>query len=336
MKRKWFQLAMLLVIASFLIGVGPDSIANAASSSSTVSTISTDFDFKESEFNAPKTGFNYYFNKLLSSHTPHHNGYDLVVNDKDPQVIKGKFQYGDLRKDLEGEWVSIYSYSLSGGKAGWHKLGRAKTNRDGRISFTIPAENHLPQGIHLIKLYVEGDGTHANMYLYNLANPSKTVVFDIDGTLTTDDCENIKEYLNELWDGNYKAKMYQDADKVARYYADQGYHIVYLTARPYWLTEKSQTWLMEHGFPRGILHTYDGDKLLVGDKTTRYKRDFLQDIGSKGMALETAYGNASTDIDAYLSYGLTGNHIYIIGKNAGSKGTTPLKNYTDHLNGLIH
>ncbi|SDX17666.1 HAD superfamily, subfamily IIIB (Acid phosphatase) [Marininema mesophilum] len=333
MQRKWFQSVMLLVVTSFLWGLGAAHVTYAAPSTS--SSSAPEFDFKESEFEAPpKTGFIHGYNQLLSTHTPHHNGYDLVVNKDDVQVIKGKFQYGDFRKDLEDEWVSIYTYSLSGKDSSWLKIGRAKTDLDGRINFEIPKESKLSSGVHLVKLLVEGDGTSAYMYVHNLAEKTKTVVFDIDGTLTTDDFENIKEYLNEFWNGEYKAKMYEDANRAVRYYADRGYTIVYLTARPYWLTEKSQAWLKELGFPRGIIHTYDGRDLLFGDKTAVYKKEYLQEIGSKGMSIDYAYGNATTDIDAYMGYGLPGNRTFIIGENAGKNGTTPISSYPEHLKGL--
>ncbi|MGQ7182198.1 hypothetical protein ACUOA5_48485, partial [Escherichia coli] len=44
---------------------------------------------------------------ILKTHTPHHNGYDVILDRNATQYIDGKFQYGDFRKDLEGEWISI-------------------------------------------------------------------------------------------------------------------------------------------------------------------------------------------------------------------------------------
>ncbi|MBS7531291.1 hypothetical protein IC619_012390 [Hazenella sp. IB182353] len=328
MKTKWFRWSTIILIISFVVGMMGNVPLVDASSGPT-------FDFKESEFDAPsKKGFKYWYNELLSNHTPHHNGYDFITEEGQSQVIKGKFQYGDFRKDLEREWVSIYTYALFDSDASWQKIGRAKTNLDGRIRFEIPENQQLSTGIHLVKLWVEGDGTSANMYVYNLAEEAKTVVFDIDGTLTTDNFENVRSYLEELCDGDYVPKMHKDANRVAQYYADRGYTIVYLTARPYWLTHKSQQWLKDLGFPRGVIHTYDDRGLLVGDKTADYKEAYLHEIAAHGANIHYAYGNATTDIKAYRDFGLAGEQTYIIGPNAGDRGTTPIQSYTEHLKDL--
>ncbi|MGQ0440618.1 hypothetical protein ACT4UT_29385, partial [Bacillus sp. B-TM1] len=49
-------------------------------------------------------------------------------------------------------------------------------------------ENKLGPGLHLIKLYVEGDGT-----------------------LTINDWENIRSYLDEFVNGAYNPKIYEGA-----------------------------------------------------------------------------------------------------------------------------
>lgn len=306
---------------------------------STVSATSNEdvyFDFKSSKFTPPpKSNFiNWYNQYLLRTHTPHHNGSDSIFKTTDTQYIDGKFQYGDFRKDLEYEWISIYAWSFSDAETKWKKIGRAKTNSDGRIHYVIPDSNKFGTGLHLIKLYVEGDGTEAHMYIRVLDGNKKYVVFDIDGTLTIDDCENIKEYANEFWNGIYNARMYEGAVDITKYYVARGYEIVYLTARPYWLTEKTQQWLIRNGFPRGVIHTYEGSDIVSGSGAVTYKRDYLQSIMSKGVQLNYAYGNATSDIDAYLAVGLTGDRIFIIGEHAGLKGTTPIFSYPEHLRKL--
>ena len=45
----------------------------------------------------------------------------------------------------------------------------------------------------------------------------------------------LKEYSGEFFNSSYKAEMYADANDVVKYYSANGYDILYLTARPYWL-----------------------------------------------------------------------------------------------------
>ncbi|MGQ7182197.1 hypothetical protein ACUOA5_48480, partial [Escherichia coli] len=52
-----------------------------------------------------------------------------------------------------------FEWDLSTPHSKWKRLGREKTDKDGRIHYGIPEENKLGPGLHLIKLYVEGDGT---------------------------------------------------------------------------------------------------------------------------------------------------------------------------------
>ena len=82
------------------------------------------FDFKDNEFSTCcTTSFCKFINsKIICNHTPHHNGYDMIFKAGEIQYIEGKFQYGDLRKDLEKEWVSIYRYSFSDLEPLWKRL----------------------------------------------------------------------------------------------------------------------------------------------------------------------------------------------------------------------
>ncbi|NBI27965.1 LNS2 domain-containing protein [Chengkuizengella marina] len=318
----------LLILTAILI-LPTYHLADASENSSELY-----YDLSVDSFNLQPEGFNDFFNEyFISTHTPHHNGYDRIYNSTDSQIIEGKFQYGDIRKDLEGEWVSIYLWSFSDEEPTWTQIGRQKTDSDGRISYTISEDQILGNGLHLIKLHVEGDATFANMFINVIDQGEKFVVFDIDGTLTTDDFESVKEYADEFFSETYRAEMYTSANEVVDYYVEQGYSIIYLTARPYWLSEVSQRWLVDNSFPHGTLHTYPGATFT--EDAAGYKENYLSDVLSSGGMIDFAYGNALTDIEAYFSVGLNRDRIFIIGENAGIEGTTPVNNYPDHLMTLI-
>ncbi|MDX8360366.1 hypothetical protein [Cytobacillus sp. IB215316] len=275
-------------------------------------------------------GFTGFFNQyFITTHTPHHNGYDKIYNTTEPQVIEGKFQYGDIRKDLEGEWVSIYLWSFAEDDAIWRKIGREKTNSDGRILYNIPEDQKLDRGLHLVRLHVEGDATFTNMFIKVIDQNDKYVVFDIDGTLTTDDLESVKEYADEYFSETYRAEMYEGANEVVKFYVEQGYNIIYLTARPYWLSSVSQKWLIDNDFPFGLLHTYPEGSF--ANDAAGYKEDYLLSVLNREGSVDFAYGNALTDIEAYLNIGLSNDQVFIIGENADVEGITPVNHYPDHL-----
>ncbi|KHD37241.1 lipin LNS2 [Clostridium acetobutylicum] len=294
------------------------------------------FDFKDDEFVKPSpTGFNNWINReIVTKHHPHHNGYDEIYTKNQPQVIEGDFLYGDVRVKLANEWVSIYEYSLDSSSPSWNKIGRAVTDTKGHIKYNIPDNMKLGCGMHLIKLYVEGDGTSANMYIQVLDNTKKYVVFDMDGTLTTTDFEDVKQYAGEFFNSNYVAKMYPDADNVVKYYASKGYGILYLTARPYWLSEESQTWLWKNGFPMGLLHTYTGGDLLLGEEAESFKAGYLNQLKSQGIEFDYGFGNEKTDVEAYSNIGIAKSNIFTIGKNRGIDGSVSIVSYTDYLKQL--
>jgi len=235
---------------------------------------------------------------------------------------------------LENEWVSIYEYSLDGNSESWGKIGRAITDSNGHIKYNIPDSIKLSVGLHLIKLYVEGDGTEADMYIQVLDSSKKYVVFDMDGTLTTSDFESVKEYAGEFFNASYVAKMYDNANDVVRYYASKGYGIVYLTARPYWLSQESQQWFVQENFPMGLIHSSAGSDLLLGESATTFKTDYLNQLKAEGIQFCYAYGNAVTDVEAYSNVGMDKKNIFTIGKDAGVDGSTPITNYADHLKQL--
>ncbi|WP_143318124.1 HAD family acid phosphatase [Clostridium sp. HBUAS56017] len=335
------KLSLFLVLTTILSIFFSNTIVFAANNLSSSVIFATNsqikyFDFKKSQFTPPpRTDFSWFNKNIVSVHTPHHNGYDSIVTTNESQYIEGKFQYGDFNKDLENEWISIYEYSLDSSTSHWEKLTRLKTNSDGRVKYTIPNSMKLAPGLHLIKLYVEGDGTEANMYLQVLDTSKKYVIFDIDGTLTTSDFENVKEYTSELTNINYIPQMYSNANDVAKYYSSKGYNILYLTARPYWLTENSQRWLLEKGFPMGLVHTSYGSSLLIGQAAADYKANYLKQLQTKGIQFCYGYGNAQSDVQAYSNVGINKSNIFIIGSEAGVLGSTPITTYSEHLK-ILH
>jgi phosphatidate phosphatase PAH1 len=109
----------------------------------------------------------------------------------------------------------------------------------------------------------------------------------------------------------------------------KGYTIVYLTARLHTFRPETRTWLEDEGYPTGPMITAAD----LGDAAA-YKTAWLQRmIDDFGWDVVAAYGNATTDIDAYAAAGIPTDITFIIGPNAGMGGTQPIANddYTQHI-----
>lgn len=268
---------------------------------------------------------------ILMSHTPHHRGFDLIVRPGEEQVIRGKFYYGSMRGHMNDEWVSIFIWNDQTGK--WQYIDRRKTDKDAYFEYTLKPEQRVGVGIHPVKLVVEGDNSSANMYIQVLKGDEKFVVFDIDGTLTLSDREVGKEVFESIMSQQYVPVAYEGGQDVVKYYKQQGYDIIYLTARPHWLGDLSYKWLIDKGFPMGILHTMEKDE--PNNSHDVYKTNYLKMLQQKGVNIVKAYGNAKTDIVAYRAIGLPLEKINIIGKYAGRDGTVAITDYVSHYQDLM-
>jgi hypothetical protein len=282
----------------------------------------------------------------LTQGTPNHRGQDVVVAEGKPQVLIGKFAYGLLDMDLENEEVEIFIQE-SPPCGAWVSLGTAETSDDGhygtgygieddggRIFFTVPQQRTRPVGRYPVRMLVKGDNSVAAFTLFVLPEKTDAVVFDIDGTLTTSDSELYLQVIDQLLSGDYVPEMRPGASSMAQAWAEKGYLPVYLTGRQDLLRHLSQGWLEEMGFPPGVIHHTDTNTqaLPTSMGVARYKADFLLKLGDNvGAAVFAAYGNATTDIEAYETAGIPKDHTFIVGKNAGKDQTVPLSDYTSHL-----
>jgi phosphatidate phosphatase PAH1 len=278
-----------------------------------------------------------------------HRGQDVLVVVGQPQRVAAKFAYGQLDKDLKDEAVDIYvQREVPCGE--WSLLGQAWTTKDGdkrtvdgveddggRVFFDIPEERRLPAGRHPIRMRVRGDGTVAAFELVVVPPETKVVVFDIDGTLTTRDKEITKEYLAELVNIDYDPAMYEGAVEVVKAWADNGYTIAYVTGRPDWLRKFSEKWLKAKGFPPGVLHLAETmhQVLPTSGGVAKYKADYLKSLQERGLFIAAAYGNATTDIEAFAEAAVAKSSTYIIGPHGGEEGTVAVGGYREHVKGLV-
>ena len=155
------------------------------------------------------------------------------------------------------------------------------------------------------------------------------MVFDIDGTLTTSDAELFGDAIVDFFD-----PFLADFVPNARFYgwettalrADQGYSMLYLTGRPYWLADITREWLDDLAFPGGTLHTTDNNaEVLPTDAGVgEFKVAYLSHLMALGFVIDGAYGNATTDIYAYEGVSIPKDRTWILGPEGGVSGTVDL------------
>jgi len=275
-----------------------------------------------------------------------HRGQDVVVAAGQPQRLIGKFAYGLLDDDLEDEDVELF-YQVDPPCGDWVSMGIHATTTDGqmgtvwgiaddggRIFFELPAQHVRPVGRTPIRMLVQGDHSVAAFTLIVVEPGTQAVVCDIDGTLTTGDSELILDFAASIYNGSHVPEMYPGAPDVVWSWSDKGYLPIYVTGRPDMLRERSQQWLVDMGFPAGAVHLTDtnAQALPTSGGVATYKREFIQKVQTEAQAtFYAAYGNATTDIEAYEGASIDKARTFIIGTNGGTSGTVAINSYPEHL-----
>jgi len=166
----------------------------------------------------------------------------------------------------------------------------------------------------------------------------QVVVTDIDETLTTLDAE----FVQQILDPSYDPAMRAGGPELLRGYAERGFVIHYLTARAgTWVVGESTSceqatidWLKLHDFPWAEGRTWLTlpDDVVTGEDTIAYKTAAIEDRQAEGYTYVYAYGNAVTDIEAFVAAGIDLSRIFTVGDLAGEQGTQAIEggNFVNH------
>lgn len=278
---------------------------------------------------APRAGFQHFGSRLLSAiYSPWHMVHDTMVAKGQSATVVGKFDYDAvLHKDLEDERVHVYLYGAA--TKGWEYVGVHRTDSDGKIFVSM---GQRPVGEYKVRMVVEGDGSSVEGFLSVVDPGREAVLFDVDGTLTINDFEAYADYV-----GIKTATPYYYAPETVRAYRAMGYQIVYLTARPYWVTRDAREWFGKMNLAAGHYRSNAYGDGPIPPNTEQHKTDYVTYLRQTvGLNIIRAYGNATTDISAYAKGGLPKAETWIIGTHAGRDGTQALKNdYAYHFSTVV-
>lgn len=126
--------------------------------------------------------------------------------------------------------------------------------------------------------------------------PNLAVVFDIDGTLTP------KPSASGIARAN--------AVNAARLYADNGYKIIYLSARRRTLQSRIPKWLTKNGFPEGSIQVPQNSN--DSSDNAAFKTRILNEFKGNGWKLVGGYGDSDTDFEAYFAAGIAKDDIFAL------------------------
>lgn len=242
-----------------------------------------------------------------------HSASDVVTPASKSASLTAKFAYGTISRDLDDEEVRVLLDTCDG----WRDLGLHTTTADGRLTTPVPVA--LGPGVYEARFQVAGDGSGTASFLWVLPAGTGIVLTDIDGTLTASDSQLFMQIL----DGDHVPVPYPGAADLMAAHAARGWVVMYLTGRPYPLTQLTRDWLSALAFVPGPLRVTDSNQeaLPTEGGVGTFKRLSIEALAGQGYRFDFAYGNASTDVSAYLGAGIPPSQVWIIGPNGGSSET---------------
>lgn len=129
------------------------------------------------------------------------------------------------------------------------------------------------------------------------------VVFDIDGTLTPAVLA--------------VSEVRPAAAQTVATYASKGYTIIYVSTRIPAFQGDLPAWLQRNGFPEGVLHVAQTPE--ERDNAADYKSEVLALYVRQGWHLAYAYGDSSTDFQAYANAGIPKEYVFALKRRGEDK-----------------
>jgi phosphatidate phosphatase PAH1 len=154
------------------------------------------------------------------------------------------------------------------------------------------------------------------------ATGQDVVVFDIDGTLTTDEGSS---------------SVQPSAAAAVNAYVQKGYDVVYVTARWRLLQESStRSWLASNGFPARTLVM--SPTILFSDSSkVRFKTSAMTQLEQGTPEIVGAYGDSSSDFTAYANVAVPRDRVFALKRRSaftcqsGTYAACLTSGYTTHL-----
>lgn len=186
-----------------------------------------------------------------------------------------------FRKDVEDIEVRFF--------VGGEEVDDDQTDNDGRASIKCK----LPPGTRTYeaRAVVKGKPLRATGRLFEWDKGRVVIAVDVDDTIARTD------YTDLIFDEDEDEidPLKRSAKTLRALAAD--FHIVYLTARPRFLLDKTRAWLHGEEFPQGPVVVAKG--LRQSARQERFKRQKIKALRKQWPKLLIGIGNKDSDAEAY-------------------------------------
>ncbi|KAF8358291.1 pitp-1 [Pristionchus pacificus] len=251
----------------------------------------------------------------ITNLSANHRANDSLVVQGNEQIIHARFCYGPMDLvALTREAVNVY---LCPARKEWFLHSSTETDSHGRL--TVNLGRTLPCGIHSIKMIVQGDHSYLDAFIAVVPNETPIVVFSIDGSLTASVSVTGRD-----------PRVRPGAVDVARFWHEQGFLLLYVTARPDMQQRGVAAWLAQHNFPHAML--YFAPSFLMDP--LKQKTCYLRQLQSEGMRIHAAYGS-NKDVAVYASAGVDTDRIATVGGRRKHTNCVIVDSYSAHLAELV-
>lgn len=214
---------------------------------------------------------------------------DAFTMPGNPAMLAVKLEHkrpGDMH-GLGGVPVRFYHHQQA--------LGRAVTDEAGQAMFAceLPAD----AGEFRAEASLGRDVLAAEGRLFGWSSGRTAIVCDIDETVSQTDYGSLLS--GEMTDMG--SAPFPHSAEVLHELAGR-FDLIYLTARPGSLRDKTHAWLEEHGFPHAPLITAPSVREVV--LAQGFKARMIERLQQQVGTLAIGIGNANTDSEAYAQRGL--------------------------------
>lgn len=287
-----------------------DAHAAASFSTTGASNIPLNIEMPSPQWNRRRTRFK------IANLSANHRANDIIVVEGSDQIIHAKFCYGPMDLVTLSREKILVCVCPYGGE--WYLSSTEYTDAHGKL--TVNLKKQLAIGIHTVKMIVGGDHSYLDMFIAVVPPETHCVIFSIDGSLTGSVSVTGRD-----------PRVRPGAVDVVRYWQQQGYLIIYVTARPDMQQKVVGSWLAQHNFPHGLLFftpSFSTDPL-------RHKTQHLKHLIDLGIKIQAAYGS-NKDVSVYTNAGIDTERVFSVSSSSKRRGCISLDDgYAQHLHDLI-
>jgi hypothetical protein len=213
---------------------------------------------------------------------------DAIVSHSDP---------GELSAYVDNESMVIFTEGVPDRHVkffvGSRPVGKAKTDAAGRASVRVAPSGSGRKFVARTENGKKVVEAHGRVFAWD---PDRTVIgVDLDETICA------SQYVNLIWGDGMVSDAYDGSAEAIRELS-RDYHILYISARPRFMLDKTRRWLEKKGFPPGPI-------VFAEDYTACFnqgqvKKQLLADLRKRWPNILIGIGDKYADIECCAPNGM--------------------------------